>query len=80
MQVQGGAEQISLRRVHLPDPVPPLVDAHHGLLGELVGLGGAAGEEVEGPRQANVLRLEELLESDGGHRGDLFHRPRGSHR
>jgi hypothetical protein len=66
--------------VHLPHPVPPLIQAHHRLLGEFIGLSGTAGEEVEGPGEANMLRLEELLEAEVGHRSDLLQRSRGFHR
>ena len=80
MQVQGGPEQVSLRGVHLPDTVPPLITRTMASSGELVGVGGTAGEEVEGSVQRTVLRLEEFLEPEGGHRGDLIQRLRGSHR
>jgi hypothetical protein len=80
VQVKGRPEQVPLTGVHPLDPVPPLVYAHHGLLGELVGLGGAPGEEVESPRQANVFGVEELLEARGGHRGDAGERLRRGHR
>lgn len=63
MEVQGRPEEVSLRRVHPLDLVPPLVHAHQGLLRLLVGVRRAPGHEVQGLGQADVLRVEELLEA-----------------
>lgn len=70
MQVQSSAVHVPGRGLHCADPVPPLVRSKERLLGQVVGLGSVAGEQVKRLEEPLVLG-EKLLE----HRGlaDLGH-------
>ena len=71
MHVESRAVHVPGRGLHRADPVPPLVRSEERLLGQVVGLGSVAGEQVERLEELLMVGEEELLEYRG--HADLGH-------
>jgi hypothetical protein len=63
-------EQVAHGIVDRVDPVPALPELQERVLHQLLGIGGAPGDEVESPVQAIVLIEEQVVEARRG-RGRL---------
>jgi hypothetical protein len=67
--VHCGSVQVPRRTVHPSNALPSRPDGEESVLGQLLGVMDAPGDEVDGPEELAALCLEELFERNGGRGG-----------